>query len=74
MCLACGRYWAPRAASSGRCPVCGGPIDRSTIATHEADVEAKAKLPWHLKLLAVAFVLYLAWRLFQGVEWLVHHV
>jgi hypothetical protein len=29
-------------------------------------------IPWHLKLLAGAVALYLGWRAFQGIEWLVH--
>ena len=29
-------------------------------------------VPWHLKLLAGAVALYLGWRAFQGIEWLVH--
>jgi hypothetical protein len=31
-----------------------------------------APVPWHLKLLAGAVALYLGWRAFQGIEWLVH--
>jgi len=29
-------------------------------------------IPWHLKLLAGAVALYLGWRAFQGIEWIVH--
>jgi hypothetical protein len=28
--------------------------------------------PWHFKLLLVALVLYLGFRAWQGIEWLVH--
>ena len=28
-------------------------------------------LPWHFKLLVGAIALYLGWRAFQGVDWLV---
>lgn len=31
-------------------------------------------LPWHFKLLVGAIALYLGWRAFQGIEWLVHQV
>jgi hypothetical protein len=31
-------------------------------------------IPWHLKLLAGAVALYLGWRAFQGIEWLVHRL
>lgn len=46
----------------------------------DGDVERDAKVvadddypptPWHLKLLLVALVLYLAWRGFQLIAWLV---
>jgi hypothetical protein len=32
------------------------------------------KAPWHFKLLVVATVLYLGFRAYQGVVWLVQHV
>jgi len=31
-------------------------------------------VPWHLKLLLVALAIYLTYRLFQGVAWVVAHV
>jgi hypothetical protein len=31
-------------------------------------------LPWHLKLLAAALALYLGYRAFQGIEWVVHQL
>ena len=31
-----------------------------------------APVPWHLKMLAGVVALYLGWRAFQGIEWLVH--
>jgi hypothetical protein len=31
------------------------------------------RAPWHFKLLLVAIVLYLGYRLYQGIVWLVQH-
>ena len=30
-------------------------------------------IPFHLKLLGVALVVYLGYRFFQGIEWLIRH-
>lgn len=35
---------------------------------------AVRRAPWHFKLLAVGTVVYLGWRAYQGIGWLVHHV
>jgi hypothetical protein len=35
------------------------------------DEEDLAPVPWHLKLLAAAVAVYLGYRAFQGIEWLV---
>jgi hypothetical protein len=34
----------------------------------------QARAPWHFKVLLVGTVVYLGWRLYQGIGWLVHHV
>ena len=51
----------------------------SSSTTAEGDAVADADwipdlepVPWHLKLLASAVALYLGWRAFQGIEWLIH--
>ena len=46
----------------GTCPTCGTPT-----------LEHR-KWPWWMKFLFVATVIYLLYRLFQGVTWVVHHV
>ena len=46
----------------GRCPTCG------TV------IAEPPKAPWHFKLLLAAFVVYLGYRAWQGIEWLVHHI
>lgn len=44
------------------CPTCGIP----TISHRHQ--------PWWFKFLAVATVIYLGYRLFQGVTWVIHHL
>ena len=44
------------------CPTCGEPLAE------------RRQTPWHFKLMAVATVVYLGWRAYQGVGWLIHHV
>lgn len=34
--------------------------------------EPPATTPWHFKVLLVALVVYLGWRLVQGIVWVVH--
>ena len=46
----------------GTCPICG-----------ETPLEHR-RSPWWFKLLAVATVVYLGYRAFQGITWVVHHV
>jgi hypothetical protein len=46
----------------GHCPTCGSePLEHR-------------RSPWWFKFLAVATVIYLLYRTFQGVTWVVHHV
>jgi hypothetical protein len=47
---------------NGECPDC------------HAVIGEPAHVPWHFKLLVVAVVLYLGFRAWQGVDWLVHHL
>jgi len=49
----------------GTCPECG-----STLV-NPAGIDAQPKAPWHFKLLVVAVVVYLGWRLVQMVGWIV---
>jgi hypothetical protein len=34
------------------------------------DVDEESKAPWHFKLLMIALVIYLGYRLVQGIDWL----
>jgi hypothetical protein len=49
-------------SEDGNCPTCGS-----------APLEHR-KSPWWFKFLAVATVIYLGYRAFQGVTWVIHHV
>ncbi len=56
-------YQRDALGEDGTCPVCGRSI-----------VVAPSRLPWHFRLLAGATVIYLGYRLYQGVEWVAHHL
>ncbi|HWD51732.1 MAG TPA: hypothetical protein VG412_04975 [Acidimicrobiales bacterium] len=49
-------------ADDGTCPNCG------------AETVDHRSTPWYFKFMLVASVIYLGWRAFQGVTWVVHHV
>jgi hypothetical protein len=44
----------------GGCPECGEQLQRR-------------KIPWHFKFMIGATAIYLVWRAYQGIGWLVHH-
>lgn len=47
----------------GTCPSCGRSI---------AEPPKSSRVPWHFWILVVALVLYLGWRLVEGVGWLLN--
>jgi DNA-directed RNA polymerase subunit RPC12/RpoP len=47
----------------GGCPSCGTTLVEA----------ARPPVPWYFKAMVVATVIYLGWRTYQGVTWLVHH-
>jgi uncharacterized paraquat-inducible protein A len=47
----------------GDCPTCGTPLVE----------DERQPIPWYWKLMGVATVVYLGWRAYQGIGWLVHH-
>ncbi len=60
-CDECAKYWAPTAMrADGTCPTCGRDIERAATLT-EQRLEDETS-PWHFKLLVVALVAYLGWR------------
>jgi hypothetical protein len=57
-------------AAADRCPTCGAVVAPSPQGEEE---EVPVKPPWHFKVLVVGTVVYLGYRLYQGVGWLIHH-
>jgi hypothetical protein len=50
----------------------GDPASDPAAADADSYVPDLEPVPWHLKLLAGAVALYLGWRAFQGIEWIVN--
>ena len=88
-CLHCDRYLTPPTVrTDGTCPSCGQLVDagrahpprtlpgrgRTTTDPSESAAEEAPPVPWHLKLLLVALAVYLSYRLFQGVAWVLAHI
>jgi DNA-directed RNA polymerase subunit RPC12/RpoP len=48
----------------GACPTCGTDLVEP----------ARRPTPWYFKFMIVASVIYLGYRAFQGVTWVVHHI
>jgi len=46
----------------GTCPFCGS-----------APLEHRSS-PWYFKFMVVATVIYLGYRAFQGITWVIHHI
>ena len=74
-CETCSRFLNPNTLEpDGSCPTCGrviaAPADRPA-AVPGADGQGEVRAPWHFKLLLVALVVYLGWRLVQMVGWIV---
>ncbi len=84
-CDTCNEYRAPSGvAEDGTCPTCGvrlpaaalreeRRLDRRYAAQDESasGEEDVPPIPWHFWLLLAGVVLYLGWRLLQGIGWLV---
>ncbi|NBU95763.1 MAG: hypothetical protein EBS20_07725 [Actinobacteria bacterium] len=61
-CEPCGRYLTPSSTKAdGTCPTCGSDVEAQERRTNEHLEEERA--PWHFKLLVVALIAYLAWRI-----------
>jgi hypothetical protein len=78
-CAACDRFLSPSSVLvDGSCPSCGRAVEaghaRPAAAVDrppDGEDEPLESLPWHFKLLLGAIALYLGYRAFQGVEWVV---
>jgi predicted nucleic acid-binding Zn ribbon protein len=67
------------AAGPSRCEACGaalpaGSEEATTCEACGATQRTARRVPWHFKLLMVATVIYLGYRAYQGVSWVVHHL
>lgn len=68
-CERCDRFYNPNSmAPDGTCMNCGEFI---ASPDDEKDVE-DSKVPWHFWILIVALVIYLGYRLVQGIVWVAH--
>jgi hypothetical protein len=83
-CAPCDRFLSPSTVrTDGTCPTCGRPVDAGRAHAAEpaprdvarerisGDDAAPVPVPWHLKLLLAALAVYLAYRAYQGVAWLI---
>lgn len=72
-CDTCDRFYNPNTLQAdGTCPSCGRQVGEPAAVA--VDEEPAPGAPWHFKLLVLATVLYLGWRLFEGVLWVGHHL
>jgi hypothetical protein len=63
-CEECSKYWTPNAMRpDGSCPSCGRDVEAAARRTDHIVDEERA--PWHFKLLVVALVGYLGWRVVE---------
>lgn len=66
-CDECSRFYNPNSlAPDGTCARCGTFI---APPPNDADTADAAGIPWHFWVLVAAIVVYLGWRLIQGVLW-----
>ena len=64
-CDDCAKYYAPSAMTpEGHCPRCDADLEAPEPVVGEALVDDE-KVPWHFKLMVVALVGYLGWRVVQ---------
>jgi hypothetical protein len=72
-CATCDRFLSPPTVrADGTCPTCGRAVTGGHA--HESaptTEERRASLPWHLWLLAAAVAVYLGFRAWQGIEWII---
>lgn len=68
-CDPCSKYMAPTALNEdGTCPECGETVGE--VEQRAGDELAATGTPWHFKLLLIVLVVYLGYRLYQGIVWL----
>ena len=63
-CEACAKYYTPNSVTTdGSCPKCGDTIQLPEGTEPDATATEDESAPWHFKLMVVAVVAYLGWRL-----------
>ena len=72
-CTDCDRFLSPSTVrADGTCPTCGRAVDPGAAGTNaDTTEEALPPIPWHLKVLAGGVAVYLGYRLYQGILWVV---
>ena len=79
-CATCDRFLSPPSVrADGTCPTCGRTVEsghaHAAAPTEEATKPRRAaSLPWHLWLLAIALAVYLSFRAWQGIEWIIQQL
>lgn len=80
-CGECSRFLTPTSmGQGGECPSCGrvlataegsdaGPLAGAGAVETGGEALDEPHVPWHFKLLVLATIVYLAWRVIQGVVW-----
>jgi transcription initiation factor IIE alpha subunit len=64
-CEECAKYYTPNSVNEdGSCPACGEALQLPEGAEEEPSTDDEST-PWHFKLMVVAVVAYLGWRLIQ---------
>jgi hypothetical protein len=77
-CESCNRFLSPSTVSAdGTCPNCGRVVDQggahgTPTPDQRGEDERAPSLPWHLWVLAAALAVYLGFRAWQGIEWVIH--
>ena len=60
----------PDATARDRSPHCGTVLE---VEDASGEQDGPVKAPWHFKVLVAGTVVYLGYRLYQGIGWLIHH-
>jgi hypothetical protein len=65
-CDTCDEYRAPNSLKAdGHCASCDSEVDVADLKE-----PAPVKAPWHFWLMVIALVIYLGWRMVEGVVWI----
>jgi hypothetical protein len=80
-CPTCDRFLSPPSVTAeGCCPQCGKPVEAghahppSTVTDTDSPPPGEEEMPpvpLHMKILGASVVIYLGWRLIQGIDWVV---